>query len=717
MRKRSAAPETPLSAVRWALLIALDLFVTFQLTGHFLFTDPERTEVRPWQLLTFALCAVGVFFLLRAAIWVLRRWDAKGVFRAGPRRENKRENLSGRLIAGAVLVLFTGLSRGILPDFIAVTPRETTVTLRSADGGDVAVEAACAIDGAAAALPAADPTGDWTLQPDGVWTASEAGSTLTLTFPAAEDIDLRFLPSAEGGVLEIEDGDRLTRIDLRDESPYAPARVYRVRSGLVSGASDPLLWLLSLSIGAAYAAAARELFLTTARPVPDRRYRRALFLALTGIWLIYLTAANPGAMSPDSLSQLSQAIGLTPVTDAHPALLTLFYRLVWRLTGSAVWITLCQVLAYAAVTASFLARLAERGLSRHWLTAFALFFGLHIVNGIYSAVLWKDVPYTICLLWLTLLFWQMGEEREAFFTPGNVLQTAVCLALTLLLRHNGLIVLIAGCLALGTECLCRRTLRPLLTGLLAAVLVLAVRSGAFRALDVEPNAIYDPAEFLHGMAYAQIASGEEDPFLAQLAPEEVWREIYTPYNANSITMSGPSLENGIPEKVTALGRDAVLGAYLRAFVRHPFLILKDRLLGCNLLWNPVPSGYNYHVCGGRYENVVERNALGFYCRETFLTEWIARAFALTSDHLAPDAVVWRPGWCVAMALLLCWLALGEKKRGLLLAAVPMAANCLSLAMAMAWQDYRYVYFAFVCSLFLLLIYFVPREGERGTAAP
>ena len=116
-------------------------------------------------------------------------------------------------------------------------------------------------------------------------------------------------------------------------------RVYPVRGGAGPGLSRGTLWLLSLGIGGAYGLAARELWTAAAGTGSHRRYRRSLFFALTGIWLLYLAAGNPGAMSPDSLSQLSQALGRESVTDAHPAALTFLWRGILRLTGSPAWIT------------------------------------------------------------------------------------------------------------------------------------------------------------------------------------------------------------------------------------------------------------------------------------------------------------------------------------------------------------------------------------------
>ena len=116
----------------------------------------------------------------------------------------------------------------------------------------------------------------------------------------------------------------------------------------------------------------------------------------------------------------------------------------------------------------------------------------------------------------------------------------------------------------------------------------------------------------------------------------------------------------------------------------------------------------------------------FY-RRSFSRSWRQRSFwkparcRLTAHHLILDVLVWRPAWCVGLALLLFAMAAEERKRSFLLGAVPMGANALSLAAAMAWQDYRYVYFAFVCGVFLLLSYFIPHReipgGEEGKEFP
>ncbi len=693
------------------LFAAVDLIVAFQLTGAFLFLDRSMARAPLWRIGVFFLCAVLTAFPLLGVARLLRRWDEKGVFRAKPHQGRERR-APGWIAAAAVFLAVTALARCVLPELTAAGHGETAVTV-TVSSGRVGVLSRYDRDGAAAPTEIAAASGDWALGEDGNWWASRTGSALTVRVPACRDADL-FLAFDARGSADIADGDLAVRRGFRSPDPDGEPRVYHVRSQRIPGLSGGTLWLLSLLCGLAYGLAARELWSVTTLDVSHRRYRRGVFLALTGIWLLYLAAGNPGAMSPDSLDQLSQALGQSPLTDAHPALLTVVWRCILRLTGSPVWITVCQILAYAAVVSAFLGWLSRRGLGRGWLTAFALIYGFHVVNGIYAAVLWKDVPYTLVLLWMTLLLVRAGEEGKTFFTPLRIGETGLCLALTLLLRHNGLVVLLVAGLTMTIMGLRRRTLRPLLALALGVGLILGIRGPGFRALGVEARAIYDPAEFLHGMAHVQIVTGEEDPTLTAMAPPEVWEELYAPYVANDITMSPLALQYDIPGQAAELGPAGVLRAYGRAFLRHPFLVIRDRLYGCNLLWDPVPTGYNYRVCGDAYDHVVQTNALGYFCRENILTEAVYALYALTADHLLPDVVVWRPAWCLGLTLLLFWMAAAEKKRGLLLGALPLGANALSLAAAMAWQDFRYVYFVFVCGVFLLLTYFAPPPEERKT---
>jgi len=116
---------------RWGerlLFAAVDLVITFQLTGTFLFMDRKTAWVPWWHWAVFLLCAAALVFPLKALAGLLRRWDERGVFRARPRRGGKMR-AAGWIVSAAVFLLVTALARQVLPDLTAAGCGETEVTV------------------------------------------------------------------------------------------------------------------------------------------------------------------------------------------------------------------------------------------------------------------------------------------------------------------------------------------------------------------------------------------------------------------------------------------------------------------------------------------------------------------------------------------------------------------------------------------------------------
>ncbi|MFI8168026.1 hypothetical protein ACIGAN_16900 [Streptomyces sp. NPDC085931] len=114
-------------------------------------------------------------------------------------------------------------------------------------------------------------------------------------------------------------------------------------------------------------------------------------------WLGTVLVFAPGFLSPDSLDQLRQAEGRTPLTDWHPPVLSLVWRALIAVTGSITSMLVLQslvlwgalgVLAWAVgeLTGRRAGSLAVLGLG---LTPFVLTF---------AGVVWKDVHAAFALL-------------------------------------------------------------------------------------------------------------------------------------------------------------------------------------------------------------------------------------------------------------------------------------------------------------------------------
>ena len=416
-------------------------------------------------------------------------------------------------------------------------------------------------------------------------------------------------------------------------------------------------------------------------------------------------------MSIDSLNQLSQALGLTEVTDAHPALLTLAYRLIFEINGGPGLFTVIQISLYAWAITAFLSYLCKLGLSRKIASIVAVLFSAHIVNGIYATVLWKDVLFTVALLWSTLLFVKLAVEGKKFFTILNIIQFSLCAAFIFLLRHNGIIVLGLILVVMAAAIIVLRSAKPLAVILATIAIVGVVKGPVYSSIGIENQALSSPTALLHGIVYTCMETDFESELLESLVPMEVWYEVYEPYSTNSFAYSNVAVQNNLNEKMSALATSDVLKEYLRAFFSHPGLIIKDRLYGCNSLWNIPVSGYNWRTGNDQYKLVVQQNYLGLYCQENAITKLVSDVYQASISTVFTDALIWRVGPYLSIALVLLFIAVIQKKWAFLLPYIPLVGNSISLILSMAWQDYRYVYYVFVLSVFLVLSYIVFPSGK------
>jgi hypothetical protein len=152
----------------------------------------------------------------------------------------------------------------------------------------------------------------------------------------------------------------------------------------------------------------------------------------------------PGFMSNDTLYQLRQAQGTDALTDWHPPIMSLTWRLLIDATGTiGTMAALQQVVAWTGwfVVATSVYRAVG---SRRWSLAFlALGLAPHILT--ISGVVWKDVQMAQAMLAATAiamvgLAWR---ERRPAWLPWVLLPLAVALlGYALLVRKNAVVAIL-----------------------------------------------------------------------------------------------------------------------------------------------------------------------------------------------------------------------------------------------------------------------------------
>ncbi|MDO4332308.1 MAG: DUF6020 family protein [Eubacteriales bacterium] len=211
------------------------------------------------------------------------------------------------------------------------------------------------------------------------------------------------------------------------------------------------------------------------------RKKAAVFAVLLLCWLPWFLYNYPGVMTPDSISQFSQATGIIPYSSHHSLIHTLLFQLFYQIgfgltrdpnAGIAFYI-IFQMLTLAAVETAVISLLAKKGLPRLLLYAWILFWGLVPYNAIYAVTMWKDVLFSAFMLLYALVLYQLLTLPQ--WNRKEIWKLLLLLFIsgwfTCMLRSNGLYVFVF--LLPFTLFVFRRHMKIMLP-LQAAILLLAL---------------------------------------------------------------------------------------------------------------------------------------------------------------------------------------------------------------------------------------------------
>lgn len=454
-------------------------------------------------------------------------------------------------------------------------------------------------------------------------------------------------------------------------------------------------------------------------------------LGLYTAWtVIVFLAFRPGGFPPDSISQLFQAIGFDYIYDWHPALHTLCMRLILRLTGNrAMMIPAAQMLVFAMLTASWVCFIIERGCPRWAGISGGLIF-LMLPNNVLSSVsAVKDFPYTLALMWCTLLLVRLMCDMEEECRIWKLIRLGLSIFLVYGFRHNGMVPAALCMLALvliAVKYRARLKLRPLIAVAAAVAMILVYKGPIFALFNVKPNTASPYTTMLCAVASCinkdLPLSEETEEIMESVISLEEWAEYYDRYQGHDryIWDRGEDAEF-ITEHIDA---KMAFTAYFDALLRYPDVVIKDRLDGMDLMWD-IRQPYDslnfrtfdriYLMPGSEFFFDVEGfEEIGYYeyARPSALASFY-RAFTEKDTNTAADMLLWRTGAYLVLGLALLLFMVKNRMGRLLWAMVPLAGNIISLMLLLYHQSFRYVYALQPLIIGLALAAVFTRESFRA----
>ena len=135
------------------------------------------------------------------------------------------------------------------------------------------------------------------------------------------------------------------------------------------------------------------------------------FLLCLLCWLPYYLYQYPGIMTPDSINQFEQVLGVIPYNNHHPFAHTMVFALLYKaafvLTGDMVvsvgFYTFAQMCLLSAGMAFFISTLRQQRIRPFVLLLLTAFYALIPYHAVFSVTIWKDIPFAAAVLFFNCL--------------------------------------------------------------------------------------------------------------------------------------------------------------------------------------------------------------------------------------------------------------------------------------------------------------------------
>lgn len=422
--------------------------------------------------------------------------------------------------------------------------------------------------------------------------------------------------------------------------------------------------------------------------------KNIIFLLFCSMILIcsftfYLLGCYPAIMSTDSINQWTQ-FTTKVYHNWHPIVHTLFDYLCTIIWHSPASIAIAQILILVLVFIYGISVLLKFGVNKIILLIAALFFALFPANGFLSVTLWKDVLYSIMLLWITIIHINIVMTNGDCLKKSTTLAAFVAASLgTLFFRYNGILTfcfIMAGLMLVYRKFI--KTFSIITISLLLTYFIvtdpISKAAGVIQIPSAENLGIpmQQVAAVIH---YDGKLTENQKQFFNRIMPLELWKNNYTPYNVNNI-----KFDKKFDVYYIAKHKSDFIKYWFPVIIHNPSIVLTAYLKQTSLVWrvNPYPDSYTNTVA----IEIVE-NDFGLCSKPLSYTAYnkINNILNITQS---PRFLVffWRPAlWLYISIASIIIITMRLNKRPILLLLIPIVSNSLAFMLATPAQDYRYQY--------------------------
>ena len=201
----------------------------------------------------------------------------------------------------------------------------------------------------------------------------------------------------------------------------------------------------------------RKIYIQDKEIVNDSKYSFIInFILIFTISMLVLVKFYPGNLTYDSYNELMQAKGTIHLMNnhsvLHTSLLMLFVKfgMLFKSINLGVFLfNTFQIIIMSLLFSYILYFMAKQNVPIIFRIVSLLFFAFHPIIVFYNICLWKDVLFSGCFVYLTILIYKLSNDKDFFTSKKNIILFMLVSIVLMYLRNNGVYVVVISLIILS----------------------------------------------------------------------------------------------------------------------------------------------------------------------------------------------------------------------------------------------------------------------------
>lgn len=438
-------------------------------------------------------------------------------------------------------------------------------------------------------------------------------------------------------------------------------------------------------------------------------------LPMAAAWIFSLLVFWPGVLSNDSFDLWGQAVSGS-FNDWQSAFYGITLSLLLKIIYSPAFVLILQIVLFSIVIAWGLKTFSNYGVPNIFLWVMSFLFALSPINHMMVITLWKDVPYALAFLLLTIFF------LKIFFTEGkwvsknrNWIALGIAAFFISILRQNGIPVVIFALAILPL--FYKKYFKQLLGSFfIMAALFFLMKGPVYSAFNVDRGRSGQENMILLHHIGAHLSAGsefseDELKYLDNFLPLEKW-------DYSCCYMGNIFFESGFKQGEFLSNTRTNFGIFIRQFITDPLIDVKHMLCSGEIAWKYNDTQCYMKSTHGLYswridqQGWIGENNFGLEQSSIFpkllnLYGTTFRYFGFLDDNLI---FYLRPAFYLYLAFfaIIAYFLKSSNPKIFIVGIPVLFQSALLFAINFA-PVFRYFYSTFLVGLFLLGLFFLPMK--------